>query len=147
MNILSMKKTMLYTTKIASALMMTGLLTTTVFAASQKAAPDAGAAPTQVDIQTVMIQRCTGELTAAKITDAKNAQKFCGCTIGIQANNLKVGEFWAMQSAAMSGKDPRSLPAVKRIQPQLEKCRDGVSFNAPSTDPGAAPAAGAPTKP
>ncbi len=145
MNILSMKKTMLYTTKIATAVAMMGVLMSAAQAASPKAAPDAGAAQSQgpVDIQTVMVQRCTSEATAAKVTDAKSAQKVCGCTIGVQANNLKLGEFWAIQSAAMSGKDPHALAALKRIQPQLDKCREGVVFNAPPADAGsaAAPAA------
>ncbi len=132
MNTLSMKKVMLATTKIAIAATMSSLLMTAAQAAPKKeAAKDAG----PVDIQTVMIQRCTSEATSAKITDAKSAQKICSCTIGVQANNLKLGEFWAIQSLAMSGKDPRSLPALQRIQPQLDKCREGVTFNAPPAAP------------
>ena len=108
--------------------------------AAPKKASEKQAAP--VDIQTVMVQRCSSEATAAKITDAKSAQKVCGCTIGVQANNLKLGEFWAIQSMAMNGKDPRTLPALQRIQPQLDKCREGITFNAPpSTAPSVAPAA------
>lgn len=148
MNILSMKKTMLYTAKMATAVAMMGALMGIAQAATSKAAPDAGAAQGPVDIQTVMVQRCTSEATAAKVTDAKSAQKVCSCTIGVQANNLKLGEFWAIQSAAMSGKDPHTLAALKRIQPQLDKCREGITFNAPPADAGAAaPAPAAPTKP
>lgn len=136
----AMQKTMLYTTKVAMSLLLTGLVMTSVQAAPKKAAP-AKEAP--VDIQTVMVQRCTSEATAAKITDAKSAQKVCGCTIGVQANNLKLGEFWAIQSMAMNNKDPRSLPALQRIQPQLDKCREGITFNAPPA-PSAAPEASKP---
>ncbi len=143
MNILSMKKSMLYMTKVATAVAMMGVLMGAAQAATPKSAPDAGAAQGPVDIQTVMVQRCTSEATAAKVTDAKSAQKVCNCTIGVQANNLKLGEFWAIQSAAMSGKDPHTLAALKRIQPQLDKCREGVVFNTPPAD--AAPTA--PTKP
>lgn len=153
MNTLSSKKTlmkssvlksaMLQTTKIVMSVLLTGLVMTSVQASPKKVTPAKDAAP--VDIQTVMIQRCTSEATAAKITDAKSAQKVCSCTIGVQANNLKLGEFWAIQSSAMNNKDPRTLPALQRIQPQLDKCREGVTFNAPTTAP-TAPAADA-TKP
>ncbi len=143
MNTLSMKNVMLATTKIAMAAAMSGLLMTAAQAAPKKDAGAKDAGP--VDIQTVMIQRCTSEATSAKITDAKSAQKVCSCTIGVQANNLKLGEFWAIQSLAMSGKDPRSLPALQRIQPQLDKCREGVTFNTPTAP--AADAAPAPAKP
>jgi hypothetical protein len=98
------------------------------------AAPDAkGAAPQMpADIQTVMVQRCASEAAAAKITDAKTAQKVCSCTIGIQANNLKLGEFWAIQSAALNNRDPNSIPAFTRIQPLLAKCREGVTLKMPA---------------
>lgn len=104
------------------------------------AAPDAkGAAPQMpADIQTVMVQRCASEAAAAKITDAKSAQKVCSCTIGVQANNLKLGEFWAIQSAALNNRDPSNIPAFTRIQPLLTKCRDGVTLKMPA--PQAAPA-------
>lgn len=104
------------------------------------AAPTAKPAPAQqmpADIQTVMVQRCASEAAAAKITDAKTAQKICSCTIGVQANNLKLGEFWAIQSAALNNRDPNSIPAFVKIQPQLTKCREGVSLKMPT-----APAAG-----
>lgn len=91
------------------------------------------AAPSQpVDIQTMMIQRCASEMTAMKITDATTAQKVCKCTITVQANNLKVGEFWKIQSMAMNGQNPETLPAFTRVKPQLEQCRAGVKFNPPS---------------
>ncbi len=137
-----MEKTMLQTAKVAMSVLLTGLVMTSVQAAPKKAAPTKEAAP--VSIQTIMVEKCTSEATAAKITDAKSAQKVCGCTIGVQANNLKLGEFWAIQSLAMNGKDPRSLPALQRIQPQLDKCREGIVFNAPPSAapaPAAAPAA------
>lgn len=136
------KSAMLQTTKIAMSVLLTGLVMTSVQAAPKNAAP-AKEAP--IDIQTVMVQKCTSEATAAKITDAKSAQKVCGCTIGVQASNLKLGEFWAIQSAAMNGKDPRVIPALKRIQPQLDKCREGITFNPPpsAAAPATAPAADA----
>ncbi len=98
------------------------------------AAPTAKSAPAQqppMDIQTVMVQRCASEAAAAKITDAKTAQRICSCTIGVQANSLKLGEFWEIQSAALNNRDPRSIPALTRIQPQLDKCREGVTLNPP----------------
>lgn len=139
MELSTLKSAMLQTAKVAMSVLLTGLVMTSVQAAPKKAAAEKQPAP--VDIQTVMVQRCTSEATAAKITDAKSAQKVCGCTIGVQANNLKLGEFWAIQSLAMNGKDPRSLPALQRIQPQLDKCREGITFNQP---PSAAPAQAAP---
>jgi hypothetical protein len=117
--------------QIATAAIMTGLFLATAQAAPTKE----GAAQPPVDIQTVMIQRCASEATSAKITDAKSAQKVCACTIGVQASNLKLGEFWAIQSMAMNNKDPRELPALKRIQPQLDNCRKGVKFNEPEKAP------------
>jgi len=91
------------------------------------------AAPNQpVDVQTVMTQRCASEMTAMKITDATTAQRVCKCTIGVQANNLKVGEFWKIQSMAMNGQNPETLPAFVRIKAQLERCRAGVKLNMPS---------------
>ncbi len=91
------------------------------------------AAPAQpVDVQTVMVQRCASEMTSMKITDATTAQKVCKCTIGVQADNLKVGEFWKIQSIAMNGQNPESLPAFTRIKAKLEQCRAGVRFNPPS---------------
>ena len=109
---------------------LTALLISTAQAAPTTARP---AAPSQpVDIQTMMIQRCASEMTAMKITDATTAQKVCKCTITVQANNLKVGEFWKIQSMAMNGQNPESLPAFVRVKPQLEQCRAGIKFNQPS---------------
>ena len=102
---------------------------------SAVAAPTTGrpAAPSQpVDIQTMMTQRCASEMTALKITDATSAQKVCKCTVDVRANNLKVGEFWKIQSMAMNGQNPETLPAFTRIKPQLEKCVAGVKMNPPS---------------
>jgi len=134
-----MKKAMMLTTQIGAATILAGLLATSAQAAKKEAKDAAAQAP--VDIQTVMVQRCASEATSAKITDAKSAQKVCSCTIGVQANNLKLGEFWAIQSMAMNNKDPRDLPALKRIQPQLDKCREGIKFNAPEQAAAPAPAA------
>lgn len=116
-------------TAACSALLAFGL------ASSVSAAPATGraAAPSQpVDVQTMMIQRCASEMTALKITDATSAQKVCKCTIGVQATNLKVGEFWKIQSMAMNGQNPETLPAFTRVKPQLEQCRAGVKLNPPS---------------
>jgi len=133
-----LKSATVQTSKIAMSVLLTGLVMTSVQAAPKKAAAEKQPAP--VDIQAVMVQRCTSEATAAKITDAKSAQKVCGCTINVQANNLKLGEFWAIQSSAMNGKDPRTIPALQRIQPQLDKCREGITFNAPPAPAAAADA-------
>jgi hypothetical protein len=137
----SFKPAVTQTTKIAMSVLLTGLVMTSVQAAPKKSATAKEAAP--VDIQTIMVEKCTSEATAAKITDAKSAQKVCGCTIGVQASNLKLGEFWAIQSSAMNGKDPRTLPALQKIQPQLDKCREGIVFTPPAA-PAAAPAASKP---
>jgi hypothetical protein len=94
------------------------------------AAPDSKDAPK--DVQSMMVQRCVAEATAAKVTDAKSAQKVCSCTIDVQAKNLKLGEFWDIQTAAYKGQDPRSIPALARIQPQLDKCRAGVTLKMPT---------------
>jgi hypothetical protein len=123
----AMKKAMMLSTQITTVTLMTGLL----FVAAHAAPAKEAVVQAPVDIQTVMVQRCATEATAAKITDAKSAQKVCSCTISVQASNLKLGEFWAIQSMAMNNKDPREFPALKRIQPQLDNCRKGIKFNAP----------------
>ncbi|MEC7118931.1 MAG: hypothetical protein VXW65_03375 [Pseudomonadota bacterium] len=99
---------------------------------SVSAAPSGNKDAKPIDIQSVMIQRCASEMAAAKITDATSAQKVCKCTIDTQASNLKLGEFWQIQSAAMNGQNPEGIAALKRIEPQLERCRAGVKFNSPS---------------
>ena len=102
---------------------------------SAMAAPATGrpAAPSQpVDIQTMMIQRCASEMTALTITDATSAQKVCKCTIDVQASNLKVGEFWKIQSMAMNGQKPDTYAAFNRIKAPLEQCRAGVKLNPPT---------------
>jgi hypothetical protein len=96
-----------------------------------------------VDIQSMMVEQCAAQAAAQKVTDIKTARKVCTCTIGVQASNLKLGEFWEIQSAALSNRDPSSIPALVRIKPQLDKCRAGVNLNLSGT--GAAPAA-APAK-
>ena len=67
--------------------------------------------------------------------DARTANKVCTCTVNAQARELKLGEFWAIQSSAMSGKDPRTNPAtqaiIARLQPKLAQCQQGVKFNQP----------------
>jgi len=85
-----------------------------------------------VDVQTMMIQRCASEMTALKMTDATSAQKVCKCTIDVQANNLKVAEFWKIQSMAMNGQKPDGYPAFTRIKSQLDQCRAGVKLNPPA---------------
>ena len=65
------------------------------------------------------------------MTDSASANKVCSCTINVQANQLKLGEFWEIQSTAMKGKNPSSLPALKRIQGDLDKCRAGVKMSPP----------------
>ncbi len=87
------------------------------------------AAPT--DIKSAMIARCADEAVQLKMTDAASAKKVCSCTINVQANQLKLGEFWEIQSTAMKGKNPNDLPALKRIQGDLDKCRAGVKMSAP----------------
>lgn len=87
------------------------------------------AAPT--DIKSAMIERCADEAVQLKMTDSASAKKVCSCTINVQANQLKLGEFWDIQSAAMKGQNPNNLPALKRIKGDLDKCRAGVKMNDP----------------
>jgi hypothetical protein len=109
-----------------------GLLSTSFvssYAADPKAKPQA--TPQPLDIKSMMIQRCVQEATVLKVMDAKTAQRVCACTTNVQANQLKLGEFWDIQSAAENGKDPRSLAALQRIQPALAKCREGAKISPP----------------
>ena len=101
-------------------------LTPTAWADTKKPA-----APKTVDIKSMMIERCAQEATVLKVMEAKTAQKVCSCTTNVQANKLTLGEFWQIQSVAANGQDPRSLPALQRIQPELDKCRAGVKMNEP----------------
>jgi len=125
-------------------LMVIGMAAGVAHAAPKK---DAGANQPPVDLQTIMVQRCASEATAQKVLDSKSAQKFCSCTIGVQASNLKLGDFWAIQSSAMNGKDPHSLPALQRIQPMLDKCKEGIQFNQPQAPADDGSATGATSKP
>jgi hypothetical protein len=102
-------------------------LSTTAWAETKKPA----AAPKNIDIKSMMIERCAQEATALKVMDAKSAQKVCSCTTNVQASKLTLGEFWQIQSAAANGQDPRGLAALKRIQPELDQCRAGVKMNEP----------------
>lgn len=124
-------------TALRNALLLVGLATAGVSYAADKSAPPAGA-PT--DIKSAMIQRCADEATQLKMTDAATAKKVCSCTINVQANGLKLGEFWDIQSAAMKGQDPSGIAALQRIKPDLDKCRAGVKMNPPQA-PQQAPAA------
>ena len=87
------------------------------------------AAPT--DIKSAMIERCADEAVQLKMTDSTSAKKVCTCTINVQASQLKLGEFWDIQSAAMKGQNPNNLPALKRIKGDLDKCRAGVKMSEP----------------
>ncbi len=130
--------------KSAVGLMVIGMAVSVAHAAPKK---DAAASQPPRDIQSMMSQRCAEEATAQKVLDSKSAQKFCSCTIGVQANNLKLGEFWAIQSSAMNGKDPRGLPALQRIQPMLDECKKGIVFNTPQAPADDGAAATTPGKP
>lgn len=85
--------------------------------------------PRNVDIKNVMVEQCAQQAVAQKVADLSTARRVCGCTIGVQADNLKLGEFWQIQSAAMSNRDPNGIPALVRIKPQLDKCRAGAKLN------------------
>jgi hypothetical protein len=126
---------MIKLTTLRNALLLVGLATAGASYAADKAAP--AGAPT--DIKSAMIQRCADEAVQLKMTDASTAKKVCSCTINVQANGLKLGEFWDIQTAAMKGQDPKGIPALQRIQPDLEKCRAGVKMNPPQA-PQQAPA-------
>lgn len=116
-------------TPLIATLLALGFISTV----SASPAANRAATPSQpVDIQTMMTQRCASEMTALKITDATSAQKVCKCTVDVRANNLKVGEFWKIQSMAMNGQNPETLPAFARLKPQLEKCVAGIKMNPPS---------------
>ncbi|XID75545.1 hypothetical protein ACF3NA_03130 [Alkanindiges sp. WGS2144] len=100
-----------------------------LFATAMASTTLAVAAPT--DIKSAMIERCADEAVQLKMTDAASAKKVCSCTINVQANQLKLGEFWEIQSTAMKGQNPNNLPALKRIQGDLDKCRAGIKMNPP----------------
>lgn len=104
---------------MASAFMATMLATSSITLA----------APT--DIKSAMIERCADEAVQLKMTDSASARKVCSCTINVQASQLKLGEFWDIQSTAMKGQNPNNLPALKRIKGDLDKCRAGVKMNDP----------------
>lgn len=106
-------------------LRLAGLTAVLLAAGGVHAAPE----NRKVDIQSMMIEQCAAQAAAQKVTDLKTARRVCGCTIGVQASNLKLGEFWQIQSAALSNKDPNSIPALLRIKPQLDQCRAGVNLN------------------
>lgn len=85
----------------------------------------------KVDVKQAMIDRCAAEVEYAKVADKKTALKLCTCTNNVQANYLKLGEYWEIQSAAMNGINPNNLPALKKIKPKLDSCRKGLTLNPP----------------
>ncbi len=119
------------------------LVVSSLATASMTYAADAKSEVT--DIKSAMVQRCVDEAVQLKMTDNASAKKVCSCTINVQANQLKLGEFWDIQSTAMKGQNPSTLPALKRIQPDLDKCREGIKMNPPQA-PQQAPAAPASKK-
>ena len=114
-----------------------------VLAAGSLSVQAADPAPRNIDLQSVMVDQCVKEATTLKVLDARTANKVCTCTVGVQARELKLGEFWAIQSSAMSGKDPRTNPATQsiigRLQPKLAQCQQGVKFNQPTLPAAPAP--------
>lgn len=128
---------MIKVTTLRNALLLAGLAAAGASYAADKSAA-AASAPT--DIKSAMIQRCADEAVQLKMTDASTAKKVCSCTINVQANGLKLGEFWDIQSAAMKGQDPSGIAALQRIKPDLEKCRAGVKMNPPQAPQQQAPA-------
>lgn len=116
-------------------------LATMVTAAGLAHAAPKQAAPANVDIKSMMIKNCADQAVSLKVLDAKSANKLCTCNISVQADKLSLGEYWQINSMAMSGKDPRGLPALQKIQPDLDKCKAGITLNPPQMPVAAAPAA------
>ena len=83
------------------------------------------------NVQEAMVNKCVKEILFFKVADQATAKKLCTCTTQVQADNLKLGEFWAMQTAAVNGTNPDTLPQIKRIQPKLKQCRVGLKLNPP----------------
>ena len=83
------------------------------------------------NVQQAMVGKCAQEILFFKVADQATANKLCTCTTQVQADNLKLGEFWAMQTAAVNGTDPATLPQIKRIQQKLQQCRVGLKLNNP----------------
>ena len=83
------------------------------------------------NVQQAMVNKCAQEIMYFKVADQATANKLCTCTTQVQADNLKLGEFWAMQTAAVNGTNPDTLPQIKRIQPKLQQCRVGLKLNNP----------------
>lgn len=118
---------------LRATLMVAGIVATGSTFAADKSASQV------TDIKSAMVQRCVDEAVQFKVTDSTSAKKVCGCTINVQASQLKLGEFWDIQSKAMKGQDPNSLAALQRIKPDLDKCRAGIKMNPPQV-PQQAPA-------
>jgi hypothetical protein len=83
------------------------------------------------NVQQAMVSKCAQEIMYFKVADQATANKLCSCTTQVQADNLKLGEFWGMQTAAVNGTNPDTLPQIKRIQPKLQQCRVGLKLNNP----------------
>lgn len=118
---------------LRATLMVAGIVAAGSTFAADKSAPQV------TDIKSAMVQRCIDEAVQFKVTDSTSAKKVCSCTINVQASQLKLGEFWDIQSTAMKGQDPNSLAALQRIKPDLEKCRAGVKMNPPQAPQQSAP--------
>lgn len=119
------------TTTMIHTMKKTSQVSLALFAAVMGFASVTASAAPPTDIKSSMIDRCADEAVQLKMTDSSTAKKVCSCTINVQANQLKLGEFWEIQSTAMKGQNPNNLAALKRIQPDLDKCRAGVKMNPP----------------
>lgn len=84
-----------------------------------------------LDIKQEMVNSCVKQAVNDKIADKANASKLCSCTADVQSK-MTVGQMWEAESYAKSGKNPITLPYIKKMQQDMQKCSKGLKINNPS---------------
>ncbi len=83
-----------------------------------------------IDIKQNNINTCVNGAVKYKVADKSTATKLCNCTIGVRSN-MTIGQMWEIESYAQDKKDPSSLPYVKKMQQDLQKCTSGLDLKQP----------------
>ncbi len=83
-----------------------------------------------IDIMQDQIDQCVQGTVNYKIADVVEAKKLCTCTIGVRSR-MTIGQMWEIESYALSGKDPSTLPYVLTLQNELQQCTNGLKLMPP----------------
>lgn len=83
-----------------------------------------------INIKQNNIDQCVSGAVKYKVADKSTATKLCNCTINVRSQ-MTIGQMWEIESYAQDKKDPSSLPYVKKLQQDLQKCTSGLDLKQP----------------